>query len=72
MEDRNCWSSRQFVLKGLRTDLLRLTGSELQHGAGRLKGTKDILGETELSSIRARVGGTALCQIEAMAAATIP
>ena len=57
MENRNCWNPRQFVLKGLCTDLLALTPSELQHQGSRLKGIRDRWNGTELSCIRVRAGG---------------
>ena len=41
------WNPRQFLLKGLCTDLLRLTPSELQLRDRSLKGTRDIWGVTE-------------------------
>ena len=54
---RNFWSPKQFLLKNPHTHLIRLTPSELQHWGWSLKGTRDIQGRTEVSSIKARVGG---------------
>ena len=56
MEERNFWSLRQLLLKSLCMDLLKLTPFELQQRGGRLKGTRDIQGGTELSGIRVRAG----------------
>ena len=53
-------------------DLLRFTPSELQHGGSSLKGTRDIWGGTELSSIRERTGGVAFSQTEVLAEAIVP
>ena len=68
MEDRNCWSLRQFLLKGPCTDLLGLTPSELQYGASRLKGIRDIQGRNPLSGIRERARG----QTEVLAEVIVP
>ena len=54
------WNSKQSVLKGPCTNLLGLTPFELQRCGISLKGTRDIWGETELSGIRARAGGSFL------------
>lgn len=56
-ETEGCWSPRQFILKVLHMDLLRLTSSELQHWDSSLKGTRDIQGGNELSGIRVRAEG---------------
>ena len=52
----DCWSHRQFLLKGLYVDLL-VTLSELQGWGCSLKGSRNIWGGTESSGIRKRAMG---------------
>ena len=71
MEDRNFWSPRLFLLKGLHMDLLGFTPSELQHQGSSLKGTSGRQGGTEVSGIRVRAGGS-FFPYRKLAVASIP
>ena len=63
-EDENFWSPKQFLLKGLCTDLLGLTPSELQQWGSSLKVTRHIQEGNELSSIMMRFVGVTYSQTE--------
>ena len=73
VEDRNCWTPRKFLLKGLCTDLLGLTPSELQHGGSRLKGIRDIQRDMNCPASGQELGwGAAFSQTEVLAEVTLP
>ena len=71
IEMEGLWDPRQFLLKGLHTDLLRLPPSKLQHWGSNLKATRDRKGRTEVSSIRVRVEGVAFSLITVLAKAIV-
>ena len=56
-----------FLLKAPHTDILGITGSELQDWGSSLKNTRDIHGGTELSGIKVKAGRASLSKTEGLA-----
>ena len=70
--DRRLLESQAVSLKGLTHGLIH-TPSELQHRVSSLRGTRDIQGGNELSSIRERaVGWASFSQTEVLAEDIVP
>lgn len=65
--ERRLLEARQFLLKSLCMELLRLTSSELQFWDSSSKGNEDIWGGTHLSGIKVRAKEAAFPQAEVLA-----